>query len=48
MMHNSIYLVLAFATALLFVVALDGCAPAREFTEGVGKTIDKLVHPREW
>jgi len=28
--------------------AITACAPAREFTEGAGKTIDKLVHPRDW
>ena len=48
MMPKSVYLVMAVIAALIFVTSISACAPARELTEGVGKTIDKLVHPREW
>ncbi len=33
---------------LSFILTLPGCAPTRELLDGAGKTIDKLVHPKEW
>ena len=33
---------------LSVALTLPGCAPARELLDGAGKTIDRLIHPRQW
>ncbi len=47
MLPRTAYLVIAFAAMLIFI-SFTACAPIKEFGDGVGRTVDKLVHPREW
>ena len=40
--------ILLITVVIIATLAVTNCAPIRVFGEGLGKTADKLVHPREW
>jgi len=37
-----------FIILIIMAFAITTCAPIRELGDGLGRTADKLVHPRQW
>jgi len=37
-----------FVILIIASLAVANCAPIKEFGDGLGRTVDKLVHPKQW
>ncbi len=40
--------ILLITVVIIATLTVNNCAPIRIFGDGLAKTADKLVHPREW